>query len=545
MTFKSALKMLKPYRARMMAIMALALIISGISAIAPFVSRKMLDDGLLQAQTRTVVSLVLLLILLQVGSQLIEYLQRVQEIKITNDIGEKMKTDVFEHGLKLKPHYFREQNFYKTVSDALYDVSHIMNITNNSFLTFFVIICKFIGAIIGLVILDRRLAIIIIAIIPLKAWLNIVMRRRAEKHNRRVIEDNKNYSRWFSNIISGVVDIKLWGLERKTIKEYSEHIKTINESSKRLSLMTAKNSLFSSSIEYIWVNALYILGAFLIAGDKLTFGGLIAFITFAAYVLGPVNIIMDLRIIMGQITPSVESIKRFYELEEENYSASLPLNDKIETIEFKNVSVFLGGKSIIKNINFKINSGEKVAIIGDNGSGKTTLVSLLLRLHEPTDGEILVNGISISEYGIEDYRRKFSVVTQAIHLFNGTIDENIDLDRKKNVSSVKKYKHLDFCVETIESWDDGYETQVGSEGAKLSGGERQKIALLRALNRQSEILVLDEPTSNYDKESDEEFNRYIQENNDYNFYFIVTHRQKILSGMDRVILLENGELRVI
>jgi ATP-binding cassette subfamily B protein len=545
MTFRNALKMLKPYRARMMVIMALALIISGISAITPFVSRKMLDDGLLQAQTHTVVSLVLLLILLQVGSQLIEYLQRVQEIKITNDIGKKMKTDVFEHGLKLKSHYFREQNFYKTISDALFDVSNIMNITNNSFLTIFVIICKFIGAIIGLVILDRRLAVIIIAIIPLKVLLNIIMRRRAEKHNRRVTEDNKNYSRWFSNIISGVVDIKLWGLERKTIKEYSKHIKTINESSKKLSLMTAKNTLFSSSIEYIWINALYILGAFLIAGDRLTFGGLIAFITFATYVLGPVNIIMDLRIIMGQITPSVESIKRFYELEEENYNASLPLNNKVETIEFKNVSVFLGGRSIIKGINFKINSGEKVAIIGDNGSGKTTLISLLLRLYEPTDGEILVNGTSISEYDIVDYRRKFSVVTQGIHLFNGTIDDNIDLDGKKDIASIKKDRRLDFCIETIEGWDDRYATHVGSEGSKLSGGEQQKIALLRALNRQSEILVLDEPTSNYDKESDEEFNRYIQENNDYNFYFIVTHRRKILSGMDRVLLLENGELRAI
>lgn len=541
MTFRNALKMLKPYRARMMIIMVLALIIAGISAVTPFINQNMIDNGLIQGNIRTVIFLVLLLILLQVGGQFIEYLQRRQEINITNDLGKKLKTEAFEHGLKLKPHYFKEQGFYKTIGDALYDISNIMSITNNNLLIIFVIICKCIGAAIGLVLLDWRLSIFIVAIIPIKVWLNIIMRKRAEMYGKQLMYDSKNYNSWFSNIISGVIDIKLWNLEKKTITEYARHVQTINDSSKRLSLMTAMNRFLTTGLEFSLMNALYILGAFLIVKEQLTFGGLIAFITFASYVLSPVNIIMDLRIILKQIAPSVDGLKRFNELEEENYAASLPLADKISTIEFKNVSVSLGGRDILKDLNLKVSRGEKVAIVGDNGSGKTTIINLLLRLCEPAEGEILMDGIPIAEYNIEDYRKKFSVVSQDIHLFKGTVKDNITFDNKADIA-FNKDERLKFCTETIESWENHYETQVGSEGTKLSGGERQKIALLRALYRKAEVLILDEPTSNYDKESDEEFNQYIQENADYDFFFIVTHRKGILSRVDKVLVLENGRI---
>ncbi|SHH84830.1 ATP-binding cassette, subfamily B [Sporobacter termitidis DSM 10068] len=538
MTVKSALKMMKPYRTRMMIIMSLAVVITGISAVTPFVNRNMIDQGLLQGDIHTVMALVLLLALLQIGGRFVEYLQRRQEIDISNDLGKRLKTEAFEHGLKLKPQYFKEQGFYKRISDALYDINKIMNIANNSFLTIFVVICKCVGAMIGLIILDWRLSILVAAIMPIKIWINIVIRKRAEKLSKQLMDDNKQYNSWLSNILSGITDIKLWNLGKKITAEYEGHVQTINESSKRLSLLTEKNTLFSDNIEFVLMNAIYILGAFLIMGEQITFGGLMAFITFAAYVFSPVNIIMELRIILKQITPSVDGLKRFNELGEENYAATLPLADKISTIEFRNVSISFGGVEILKNLSLKINRGEKVAIVGDNGSGKTSIINLLLRLYEPTEGEILMDGVPVTEYNIEDYRRKFSVVSQDIHLFQGTVKDNITFGKNADIAFNEDHR-LKFCTETIENWDKHYETQVGSEGTKLSGGERQKVALLRALYHKSEVLVLDEPTSNYDKESDDEFNRYIQGNTDYDFYFIVTHRKGILPYMDKVLELEN------
>jgi len=291
------------------------------------------------------------------------------------------------------------------------------------------------------------------------------------------------------------------------------------------------------------MNALYILGAVLIAREWLTYGGLIAFISFAAYVLSPVNIIMELRLIFKQITPNVEGLKRYYEFEEESYDASLSMSTKTKAIEFKNVSVNLGGRSILQDFNLTVSRGEKVAIVGDNGSGKTTIINLLLRLLEPDKGEIFMDGVLITEYNIEEYRRKFSVVSQDTHLFKGTIKDNIVLDEESS-HDADADDRLKFCTEVIEGWEHQYDTDVGSEGVKLSGGERQKVALLRALNRKTDILVLDEPTSNYDIESETEFNRFILEDMNYGFCFIVTHRKDILINMDKVITVEGGRVSV-
>jgi ABC-type bacteriocin/lantibiotic exporter with double-glycine peptidase domain len=521
----------------MIIIMTLAVAVSCISATMPFINRNMIDNGLLRGNMSVIASLVFLLVLLQIGGQCIEYLQRRQEIDISNDLSKRLKTQAFDHGLRLKHQYFKDEGFYKRISDAIYDITKIMNIADSSFLTIFVIICKCIGAMIGLIILDWRLSVFVAAIMPVKIWLNAVIRKRAEKYSKQLMDDNKEYNSWLSNILTGVADIKIWNLRKNITTEYGDHVRTINESAKKLSLLTVRNNLLSNALEYTLMNLLYILGALLIMGDKLTFGGLTAFVSFVIYVFSPVNIIMDLRIILRQIAPSVEGLKRFYELEEENYGACLPPKDRISKIEFKDVYLSLAGRDIVKNLNLTINRGEKIAIVGDNGSGKTSILNLLLRLHEPTEGEILMDGIPIAEYNIEEYRRQFSVVSQDIHLFEGTVKENITFDKDAYIECHDNPR-LKSCTETIEGWEKQYETSVGSDGAKLSGGERQKIALLRALYRKSSILILDEPTSNYDKDSDAEFDKYIRENTDYDFYFIVTHRKTLLPFMDKVLELQ-------
>lgn len=200
----------------------------------------MIDKGLLQGDIRTVVSLVLVLAMLQIGGQFIEYLQRLQEINISNDLGKRLKTEAFEHGLKLKPSYFKELGFYKRISDALYDITRIISIANSSFMTILVVICKCVGAMIGLIILDWRLSVFVLAIMPMKIWLNSIIRKRAEKYGKQLMDDNKEYNAWLSNILSGITDIKLWSLRNKITNDYDEHVQTINNSSKKTFIVNSK-----------------------------------------------------------------------------------------------------------------------------------------------------------------------------------------------------------------------------------------------------------------------------------------------------------------
>ena len=211
----------------------------------------------------------------------------------------------------------------------------------------------------------------------------------------------------------------------------------------------------------------------------------------------------------------------------------------IEKIDFKNVSVQIGGNNILKNINFTIKKGSKVAIIGANGSGKTTILNLLLRLREPSQGEICFNEIPISQYNVEEYRKKFSVVTQNIHLFSGSVRENVVFDNAKDFGICREAK---FCEDTMKGLEKGLDTQVGIDGTKVSGGEKQKIALARALNRKTDILILDEATASYDRESILLFSEFLEKNQDYDYYFIVSHQTELIEKANIKIYLSHGEM---
>lgn len=179
----------------------------------------MLDQGLVKLNIPIVLISVILLIGLGVGSKSIEYLQKKVEVTISNDLSKDLKMRTFKHGMRLKPQYYKEEGFYKMMSDALYNISSIMIISESSFLTFFVIICKTIGAAVGLAILDWRLAICIGVAIPLKYWINEVMRNRAERLGKECMAKNQKYNAWFNDVIIGVVDIKIWNMGSKKIDE--------------------------------------------------------------------------------------------------------------------------------------------------------------------------------------------------------------------------------------------------------------------------------------------------------------------------------------
>jgi len=542
MNLRSIYKLLKPYTSAIFSIIIFSLLVSLIHVAAPFANRFMIDQGLLKSDIQSVLYAIFLLLFLHICDNAIQYFQTKQEIFVANSFGKDLKIKALRHGLKLNPKHYKEQGFYKTIGDVFYDISSLMNFTSSNFLMFFLTVCKAAGAAVGLFCLNWQLALLMLPLIFIKIVFNIWMRSKSEKLGKESMEANKNYNTWFSDLLSGAIDIKLWNLYSRKTAEYGEHIDHMNETSKNLSLFTTKYDHIMRVVELAFINLMYLPGAILIQRNQITFGSLVTFITFSSYLLVPVDAIMYLQIIMKQIKPCIEDIQYFFALEEENYSSSLLPDPIISNIKFKDVSVTFDKRRILQDVNFEIHRGEKAALVGDNGSGKTTLLNLLLGLCQASSGEVTINGIPIQEYNIEAYRNKISVVSQDIHLFRGTVKENIVLDKE---TSFDYGICPTFCTEAIEKLEKQFDTAVGCDGTKLSGGEKQKVALLRALNRKTSILVLDEASSNYDKESEDAFNLFIKENTDYDFYFIVTHRNDILKYVDKIIHISHGKIMQI
>lgn len=543
MKFKSVFEYLKPYKKQMILLVCFAVIVTIVSTISPFVSADLVDKGLTQSDPAVVITCVLLIILCTYSLDIIQYFQSKIEIYISNDLSKNLKVKVCDHGLNLRPDHYKDKGFYKTMEDALFDVQNISSISDTGFLTIVVLIFRTVGACIGLVLLDWRLTLCVAAIIPVKILINRVLAKRQRRFSKDLMQENHRYNTWYDDLIHGFADIKIWNLGDEKLDEFEGYCVRMNESSKKVSLNNAKNILINSGVENIVINSLYIIGVYMMLNQSISLGGLIAFIGFSGYLFLPLDLILNLRIILEGITPSFKNLNEFLALQREDESGDLHIKQEIRKIEFKDVCLDIEGKSILNNFNLTVYKGEKVAIIGDNGSGKTTVLNLLMRIYQPTSGEILFNDVPINRINPKEYRDMLSVVTQNVHLFHGTIRDNIILE--KNTDETLRDDNPDFCVNFVNNRSAGFLTWVGPNGEKLSGGEKQKIGFLRALHRRSKVLILDEATSNYDAESDDSFVEYISKDKNYNFYFIVTHRKEILRKVDKVVRMKGGTVMTI
>ncbi len=257
----------------------------------------------------------------------------------------------------------------------------------------------------------------------------------------------------------------------------------------------------------------------------------------------------------SRITESALYLKDYFDFIDltipETNDVQVPLPTEIkEGFEIRNLHFHYAGsnEAVLKGVNFKIKAGEKMAFVGQNGAGKTTLIKLILRFYEPTEGEILLDGINIKDFNIIEYQAMFGVIFQDFFKYEFTIKENIaigNIDELANLERIKKAAELSLASEVVSEMPNGYEQQLGRrfvKGQELSGGQWQKVALARAYMKDANVLILDEPTSALDAKAEfEVFERFINLTKGKTS-IIISHRFSTVRMADRIIVLEHGRI---
>ena len=254
---------------------------------------------------------------------------------------------------------------------------------------------------------------------------------------------------------------------------------------------------------------------------------------------GPISAILNIGYLLSGIIPSTKRYYEFMALEEEKENEEGMTEPCFGDLELQNLSFsYEKDKAVLSDINIAFPKGSKTVLIGRNGSGKSTLISLLLQLYQPTGGKITLNGIDISEFVLREYRNMVSVVSQEIYLFNSSIRDNIcmykNIDDKTIMEACKDSGLADFISEVSLDY------VVGQNGAMLSGGQKQKIALARALVHNSPVIIFDEATSNTDVYSEHQINGLLHTKLKEKTVIIITHKQEILKEADQIIMLKDG-----
>ena len=528
------LALLKGYEKSLLIIMGGLFVSSGLNLCIPLLSRQIMDVGFMGGNYGLLVKLVLLTSAIYIVDSIINVMKEKKRVDISTQIQYFLSKQSFKHLMKLKVSYFNNRNYAEIMNNVNVDVNKMATIADSS--VFFVVTQAFsmIGGIIGLFIIDYRMTLLVLVFIPIKY---IVMKYFAKKQ-KSIVDDfivrNHRYAKWFGDTVGGVNEVKLFNILDKKNNEFEINQKNILDKQKEMNMLSQWNGTVDSIMLQLLSTILYIVGANLVFDFQLSVGSVFAFITYSSYVTGPISAILNIGYLLSGIIPSTKRYYEFMDLQEESDVQKIKEID-FGDLELRNVCFeYKIDNPVLKDINILFAKKSKTAIIGRNGSGKTTIINLLTRLYDP----VKVNGIDIADISLQAYRDMVSIVSQQIYLFNDTIRNNICL-----------YKQVEDSVLVAACGDSGLKEfisevsldyVVGQNGAMLSGGQKQKIALARALIHDKPIIIFDEATSNTDAYSEQQINKLLNTKLREKTVIVITHRKEILSKVDQIVVLKEG-----
>ena len=392
---------------------------------------------------------------------------------------------------------------------------------------------------------DWKLAMIAVIILPIGfypiVWLSRALRKIAASGQTSIAQITIS----LHETIGGIRIVKAFGMENYEKNRFKE----INDKNFDLATkIVAVSSLSSPIMEFLGgVIIVFTVwyGGWCVIHGKTTPGNFFSFIAALLMLYEPVKRLNSTITMLPLGVVAAERIFDIMEIPQEtlNEEGSRILPPIERSIEFRNVGFSYGGNLVLKNINIKAKAGEVVALVGMSGAGKTTLVNLLPRFYEVSDGAIFIDGVDTREVTLSSLRAQIGIVTQQSILFNDTFRNNIaygDITRPEEdiIAAAKAANAYDFIMKMPQ----GFDTSVGEMGARLSGGEKQRICIARALLKNAPILILDEATSSLDSESEYEVQNALETLMAGRTTFVIAHRLSTIRSADRILVLAGGEI---
>jgi ATP-binding cassette subfamily B protein/subfamily B ATP-binding cassette protein MsbA len=393
--------------------------------------------------------------------------------------------------------------------------------------------------------LKWKLTVIIFFVLPVILYFLKVISKTIKTHSIKGQQDLEIITGTLKESLDGVRIIQSFNLEQEMANRFGRQSETYLDSRKKIHQRVELSGPVTEFIASALVLTIYYFVALEISQGLATTGDFVSYLT-ALILLGPP--IKKLQESYVRIQETSASAQRVFQILDEDSEVpqsplALAFPRDWKKIEYKNVSFRYGHEPIIKNLNLTINRGEIVAFVGASGSGKSTIVNLLGRFFDPTSGTIEIDGVNISHMSLKDLRHHIALVTQDVFLFSDTIENNIwagDFQKSKDgvVPAAKSANAHTF----IEKMPKGYQSSVGDRGNLLSGGEKQRISIARALFKDSPILILDEATSALDSVSEIEVQKGLDHLMEGRTALVIAHRLSTVAKADRIVVLRAGEI---
>lgn len=544
---KRLLVFLKPYKKYVVIATILAIVNSAVGPLRPYFTKVAIDDYIAKNDSHGLYWMILAIFGLIVISGLFSFSLNY----IMQTVGQKVLLDIrvklFDHIQKLSLKYFDKNPIGRLVTRVTNDIEGLNELFSSGVVMIVADVLLIIWIIIFMFYTSFELTLITLSVLPFLIATSIIFRKKVRVVFRNIRLNVSKMNSFLNEYFTGIVTIKLFTQEQKQFKDFQE----VNEESKDLWVKSVfYYAIFFPIVELLSAVSLglvlwYTAGNIL--NEHMTIGILVAFLSYAEMFFRPIRDLTEKYTTMQSAMAASERIFSTLDTEPDiiDESNAIEKNHLESSIEFKNVSFeYDEEKPVLKNISFKVNKGETIAIVGSTGSGKSTIISLLNRFYDIKTGEILIDGINIKNLKQESLHNLIALVMQDVFLFSRDVSLNISMGNEKiSKELIEDAANALGAYDFIMRLNNGFGEEVRERGATLSAGQRQLISFCRAFAYNPDILILDEATSNIDSELELVIENSLEKLFTGRTSIVIAHRLSTIQRADRIIVIHHGEIK--
>ena len=545
--FRRLLSYVLVYRSVFIFVAISAVLISIFSTITPYLIKIAIDDYLAVSNFEGFVLVICLMLINLILTVVFMFLFSYLANWLGQNVIYDLRVKLFDHILNFKMSYFDKSSVGRLVTRAVNDMETIASIFSQGLFMIVADLLQMLIVVVVMIVLSWKLSLTIFVVLPFILFATRQFQKSMKVAFNEVRTEVSNLNSFVQERLTGMKIVQLFNREKV---EYENFVK-INEKHKKAWLKTVwYNSIFfpiaelSTSITVgliVWYGGLNVI----LEDSSVTLGTIFLFIQLSQMLFRPLRQIADK---FNTLQMGMVAANRVFKIIDTE--SRIPNNGNLNRdlingdVQFKNIIFsYIDGEEVIKDISFKINSGEKVAIVGSTGSGKTTIINLVTRFYDPQSGLIELNNTNIKDFEISALRSKIALVLQDVFLFADTILNNITLWNKSIsfdnvITAAKKIGIHEF----IMSLPEGYNYNVKERGIMLSQGQRQLISFLRAYLKYPSILILDEATSSVDSNYEELIKNATIKITENKTSIIIAHRLSTILNSDRILVMDSGKL---
>ncbi len=544
---KRLLGFVKPYKKYVVIAILLNIVVAALGPLRPYLTKIAIDDYIVKSNFDGLLLIAVFLFVSLIFQAVIQYFLTYYTQLMGQKIIYDLRIKLFSHVEKLALRFFDKTPIGRVVTRATNDIESLNELFSSGIVMVFSDIFIIIWILIFMFFMSWDLSLVSLSVLPILIYGTFLFRRKVREAYRDVRKHLARLNSYMQERVSGMNIVQIFSKEDDELKRFY----SINGDHKKSNIDSIfYYAVFYPAVELVSSVAIGLIiwygGGEVIQGT-MTIGILFAFIQYTEMFFRPIR---DLSEKYNIMQTAMASSERIFKLMDDETFVKNPENPKEikevkGQIEFENVwFAYNPEEFVLRNVNFKINPGESIAIVGATGAGKTSIINILTRFYDIQKGKIKLDGYDISEIDKRELRKYISIVLQDVFLFSGTIKSNINLDNEEITSEqiISAAKTVG-AHKFIEKLPKQYDEQVMEKGATLSVGQRQLISFARALAYDPQILILDEATSSVDTETEIIIQEAIQKLLKGRTSIVIAHRLSTIQNADKIIVMHKGEIR--